>query len=88
MLIAIMADVFEMAMQEKDNNSRINKLKIMGDYVDLIQRKNVDDLLAEEEQQANSRESAVDRLPPNKPSMLKSTVPFAERDLPPERHTS
>ena len=72
MLIAIMADVFEKNMQEKDKNSRINKLKIMQDYVNLIQRKNAEDedLLAEEEQAYYRRmyERAVERLPPHRPS--------------------
>ena len=36
MLIAIMADTYAMATEQKENNARITKLKIMGDYIQLI----------------------------------------------------
>ena len=36
MLIAIMGDTFDRATEERDNNARQTKLKIMGDYIDLI----------------------------------------------------
>ena len=36
MLIAIMGDTFDRATEEKDNNARLTKLSIMGDYIDLI----------------------------------------------------
>ena len=38
MLIAIMGDTFEKASDERDNNARLTKLKIMGDYIHLIVR--------------------------------------------------
>ena len=36
MLIAIMGDTFDRATEELENNARQTKLKIMGDYIDLI----------------------------------------------------
>ena len=36
MLIAIMGDTYDRATEERDNNARAIKLKIMGDYVNLI----------------------------------------------------
>ena len=38
MLIAIMSDTFDRATEEKENNARLTKLFIMGDYIDLIDR--------------------------------------------------
>ena len=38
MLIAIMGDTFEKASDERDNNARLTKLRIMGDYIHLIVR--------------------------------------------------
>ena len=43
MLIAIMGDTFNQATAEKENNARITKLKIMGDYITLINPKDKDD---------------------------------------------
>ena len=36
MLIAIMGDTFDRATEERENNARETKLRIMGDYVHLI----------------------------------------------------
>ena len=36
MLIAIMGDTYDRATEERDNNARATKLRIMGDYVNLI----------------------------------------------------
>ena len=36
MLIAIMGDTFDRATEERENNSRLTKLKIMGDQIHLI----------------------------------------------------
>ena len=36
MLIAIMGDAFSFATANKENNATITKVKIMGDYIDLI----------------------------------------------------
>ena len=38
MLIAIMGDTFEKATDERENNARLTKLRIMGDYINLIVR--------------------------------------------------
>ena len=38
MLIAIMGDTFEKAIEQRENNARLTKLKIMGDYTNLIVR--------------------------------------------------
>ena len=38
MLIAIMGDAFERATEERENNARLTKLRIMGDYIDLIDK--------------------------------------------------
>lgn len=38
MLIAIMGDTFEKATEERDNNARLTKLRIMSDYINLIVR--------------------------------------------------
>ena len=38
MLIAIMGDAFERATEESENNARLTKLRIMGDYIDLIDK--------------------------------------------------
>ena len=38
MLIAIMGDAFNNATANKENNATITKVKIMGDYIDLIAR--------------------------------------------------
>ena len=43
MLIAIMGDTFSQATQEKENNARITKLQIMGDYIKLINQDEKDD---------------------------------------------
>ena len=41
MLIAIMGDTFEMVTDDKENNARLTKLKIMGDYIYLINKPKV-----------------------------------------------
>ena len=41
MLIAIMGDAFSFATANKENNATITKVKIMGDYIDLIARDEV-----------------------------------------------
>ena len=46
MLIAIMGDAFERATEERENNARLTKLKIMGDYIDLIDKS--DDIVPSE----------------------------------------
>ena len=38
MLIAIMGDAFERATEQRENNARLTKLRIMGDYIDLIDK--------------------------------------------------
>ena len=38
MLIAIMGDVFDRAIDDRENNARKTKLNIMGDYINLIQK--------------------------------------------------
>ena len=38
MLIAIMSDTFDAEMDEKENNARLTKLGIMGDYIKLIEQ--------------------------------------------------
>ena len=43
MLIAIMGDTFTEATEEKENNARQTKLKIMGDYIDLINKDDIDE---------------------------------------------
>ena len=43
MLIAIMGDAFNYATANKENNATITKVKIMGDYIDLIARDEVSD---------------------------------------------
>ena len=42
MLIAIMGDTFGQAMENRENNARLTKLKIMGDYINLIVRDSED----------------------------------------------
>ena len=42
MLIAIMGDAFDHATEETDNNARMTKLQIMGDYIHLINTDNID----------------------------------------------
>ena len=42
MLIAIMGDAFDRATDDRENNARLTKLKIMGDYINVINR-NVED---------------------------------------------
>ena len=41
MLIAIMGDAFTQATEERENNARLTKLGIMGDYVHLINKNDV-----------------------------------------------
>ena len=38
MLIAIMGDAFDQATENRENNATITKVRIMGDYIDLIAR--------------------------------------------------
>ena len=38
MLIAIMGDAFDRATDDRENNARLTKLKIMGDYINVINR--------------------------------------------------
>ena len=38
MLIAIMGDAFDQAIENKENNATITKVRIMGDYIELIAR--------------------------------------------------
>ena len=38
MIIAIMGDTFDKATDERENNARLTKLRIMGDYINLIVR--------------------------------------------------
>ena len=37
MLIAIMGDTFEKAIEQRENNAKMTKLKIMGDYIHHIE---------------------------------------------------
>ena len=38
MMIAIMGDAFDKATENRDNNATQTKVKIMGDYIDLIEK--------------------------------------------------
>ena len=57
MLIAIMGDAFDQATESRDNNATITKVRIMGDYIDLIAR---DD---ESEQEEDSDKSPPQSAP-------------------------
>ena len=57
MLIAIMGDAFDQATENKENNATITKVRIMGDYIDLIAR---DD---ESEQEEDSDKSPPQSAP-------------------------
>ena len=38
MMIAIMGDAFDKATENRENNATQTKVKIMGDYIDLIEK--------------------------------------------------
>lgn len=43
MLIAIMGDAFDQATENRENNATITKVRIMGDYIELIARDESDE---------------------------------------------
>ena len=71
MLIAIMGDTFDRATEERDNNARQTKLKIMGDYIDLI--------LKEEDDQEEEARFLIRKSVDPKEYFRKSFVAGAEK---------
>ena len=55
MLIAIMGDAFDQATEKREINATSTKLKIMGDYVDLIVKDE------DEEDEGSDEEGGTDR---------------------------
>ena len=58
MLIAIMGDAFDQATEKREINATSTKLKIMGDYVDLIEKDEDGEEEGSDEEGSTERHSA------------------------------
>ena len=54
MLIAIMGDTFDRVTEERFYNSRLTKMQIMADYVDLIDAEDENEEIDEDDNNNNS----------------------------------